>query len=58
MNYLGISIIVVRNGKLRNKNTFNKNAFYSSLDEVYQAHYLTFMKKKIDIQKVFCVQTK
>tara|TARA_B100001939_G_C16942079_1_gene618681 strand:+ start:685 stop:2466 length:1782 start_codon:yes stop_codon:yes gene_type:complete len=52
MNYLGISIIVVRNGKIRGTKThLIKNAFYSSLDEVYQSALFNFYENQIDIPK-------
>ncbi len=56
MNYLGISIIVVRNGKIRGTKThLIKQAFYSSLDDVYQSAIFNFYENQIDIpKKVLC----
>ena len=56
MNYLGISIIVVRNGKIRGTKThLVKQAFYSSLDDVYQSAIFNFYENQIDIpKKVLC----
>ncbi len=56
MSYLGISIIVVRNGKIRGTKThLIKQALYSSLDEVYQNVIFHFYENQIDIpSKVLC----
>ena len=56
MSYLGISIIVVRNGKIRGTKThLIKQALYSSLDEVYQSAIFNFYEHQIDIpKKVLC----
>ena len=58
MNYLGISIIVVRNGKIRGTKThLIKQALYSSFDEVYQSAIFNFYEHQLDIPKKFCVLT-
>ncbi len=56
MSYLGVSIIVVRNGKIRGTKThLIKQALYSSLDEVYQSAIFNFYDHQIDIpKKVLC----
>ncbi len=56
MTYLGISIIVVRNGKIRGTKThLIKQAHYNSLDEVYQSAIFNFYDNQIDIpKKVLC----
>ena len=56
MSYLGISIIVVRNGKIRGTKThLIKQAHYNSLDEVYQSAIFNFYDKQIDIpKKILC----
>ena len=56
MSYLGVSIIVVRNGKIRGTKThLIKQALYSSLDEVYQSAIFNFYENQIDIpKKVLC----
>ena len=56
MNYLGISIIVVRNGKIRGTKThLIKQAFFSSFDDVYQSAIFNFYENQIDIpKKVLC----
>ena len=56
MTYLGVSIIVVRNGKIRGTKThLIKQALYSSLDEVYQSAIFNFYENQIDIpKKVLC----
>ena len=56
MSYLGISIIVVRNGKIRGTKThLIKQALYSSFDEVYQSAIFNFYEHQIDIpKKVLC----
>ena len=52
MSYLGISIIVVRNGKIRGTKThLIKQALYSSLDEVYQNIIFNFYENQGDIPK-------
>ncbi len=56
MSYLGISIIVVRNGKIRGTKThLIKQALYSSFDEVYQSAVFNFYEHQLDIpKKVLC----
>ena len=56
MGYLGISIIVVRNGKIRGTKThLIKQALYSSFDEVYQSAIFNFYEHQLDIpKKVLC----
>jgi len=56
MSYLGISIIVVRNGKIRGTKThLIKQAHYNSLDEVYQSAVFNFYDNQIDIpKKILC----
>ena len=56
MSYLGISIIVVRNGKIRGtKTNLIKQALYSSFDEVYQSAIFNFYEHQLDIpKKVLC----
>ena len=56
MSYLGVSIIVVRNGKIRGTKThLIKQALYSSFDEVYQSAIFNFYENQLDIpNKVLC----
>ena len=56
MSYLGVSIIVVRNGKIRGTKThLIKQAIYSSVDEVYQSAIFNFYEHQLDIpKKVLC----
>ena len=56
MSYLGISIIVVRNGKIRGTKThLIKQAHYNSLDDVYQSAVFNFYDNQIDIpKKILC----
>ena len=56
MLYLGISIIVVRNGKIRGTKThLIKQAHFNSLDDVYQSAIFNFYNNQIDIpQKILC----
>ena len=56
MNYLGVSIIVVRNGKIRGTKThLIKQALYSSHDDVYQSAIFNFYENQMDIpKKVLC----
>jgi excinuclease ABC subunit C len=55
-NYIGISIIVVRKGKIRGTKThLVKKAFFESIDTVYQMAIINFYDSQIDIpQKVLC----
>ena len=56
MSYLGISIIVVRNGKIRGTKThLIKQAYFNSLDDVYQSALYSFYENQIDIpKKILC----
>ncbi len=56
MSYLGISIVVVRNGKIRGTKThLIKQAHYSSLDDVYQSAIFNFYDNQLDIpKKIMC----
>ena len=56
MSYLGVSIIVVRNGKIRGTKThLIKQALYSSFDEVYQNAIFNFYENQLDIpNKILC----
>ena len=56
MSYLGVSIIVVRNGKIRGTKThLIKQALYSSFDDVYQSAIFNFYEHQLDIpKKVLC----
>ena len=56
ISYLGISIIVVRNGKIRGTKThLIKQAHYNSLDEVYQTAIFSFYDNQTDIpRKILC----
>ena len=56
MNYLGISIIVVRNGKIRGTKThLIKQAHYNSMDDVYQSAIFNFYDNQQDIpKKILC----
>ena len=56
MNYIGISIVVVRNGKIRGTKThLIKQAHYNLLDDVYQSAIFNFYDNQIDIpNKILC----
>ena len=56
MSYLGVSIIVVRNGKIRGTKThLIKQAHYNSIDDVYQSAVFNFYDNQIDIpKKILC----
>ena len=56
MSFLGISIIVVRNGKIRGTKThLIKQAHYNSLDDVYQSAIFNFYDNQLDIpKKILC----
>ena len=56
MNYLGLSIIVVRNGKIRGTKThLIKQAHISSIDDVYQSAVFNFYDNHLDIpKKILC----
>ena len=55
-NYIGISIIVVRKGKIRGTKThLVKRAFFESIDTVYQMAIINFYDSQLDIpKKVLC----
>jgi excinuclease ABC subunit C len=55
-DYLGISIIVVRRGKIRGTKThLIKRAYYNSIEDVYQSAILNFYDNQIDIpNKILC----
>tara|TARA_B100000963_G_C22631805_1_gene675303 strand:- start:922 stop:2697 length:1776 start_codon:yes stop_codon:yes gene_type:complete len=56
MTYLGISIIVVRNGKIRGTKThLIKQAHYESIEDVYQSAIFNFYENQADIpKKILC----
>jgi len=56
MSYLGISIIVVRNGKIRGTKThLIKQAHFDSFDDIYQSAIFNFYDNQIDIpKKILC----
>ncbi len=56
MSYLGVSIIVVRNGKIRGTKThLIKKAHLISFDDVYQSAIFNFYDSQIDIpKKILC----
>jgi len=55
-NYIGISIIVVRKGKIRGTKThLVKKAFFESIDSIYQMAIINFYDTQLDIpKKVLC----
>ena len=55
-NYIGISIIVVRKGKIRGTKThLVKKAFFESIDSVYEMAVINFYDSQLDIpKKVLC----
>ena len=55
-DYLGISIIVVRRGKIRGTKThLIKRAYYNSIEDVYQSAILNFYDNQLDIpNKILC----
>ena len=55
-NYIGISIIVVRRGKIRGTKThLVKKAFFESIDSIYEMAILNFYDSQLDIpNKVLC----
>ena len=59
LGYLGVSIIVVRNGKIRGTKThLIKQAHFNSLDDVYQRAVYNFYENQIDIpKKILCANT-
>ena len=58
-NYIGISIIVVRKGKIRGTKThLVKKVFFESIDIVYQMAIINFYDSQLDIpKKVLCTDT-
>ena len=51
-NYIGICIIVVRRGKIRGTKTYLiKQAYYSSIEEVYQTIIINFYDNHLDVPK-------
>jgi len=56
IHYLGVSIIVVRNGKIRGTKThLIKHAHYNSLDDIYQSAIFNFYDNQVDIpKKILC----
>ena len=56
MSYLGISIIVVRNGKIRGTKThLIKQAHFESYDDIYQSAIFNFYDNQVDIpKKILC----
>jgi len=58
-HYIGISIIVVRKGKIRGTKThLVKKAFFESIDSVYQMAIINFYDSQSDIpKKVLCTDT-
>jgi excinuclease ABC subunit C len=56
MSYLGVSIIVVRNGKIRGTKThLIKQAHYNSFDDIYQSAVFNFYDNQLDIpKKILC----
>ena len=55
-HYIGISIIVIRKGKIRGTKThLVKKAFFESIDSVYQMAIINFYDSQLDIpKKVLC----
>ncbi len=56
MSYLGISIIVVRNGKIRGTKThLIKQAHFNSFNDVYESAIFNFYDNQLDIpKKILC----
>ena len=56
MNYLGVSIIVVRKGKIRGTKThLIKKAYYTSIDDIYHSVIFNFYDHQLDIpKKILC----
>ena len=56
MKYLGVSIIVVRKGKIRGTKThLIKQAHHNDIDDVYQSAIFNFYENQIDIpKKILC----
>ena len=58
-NYIGISIIVVRKGKIRGTKThLVKKAFFESIHSIYEMAIINFYDSQLDIpKKVLCTNT-
>jgi len=56
MSYVGVSIIVVRNGKIRGTKThLIKQAYFNTIDEVFHSVVFNFYDNQIDIpKKILC----
>ena len=56
MNYLGVSIIVVRSGKIRGTKThLIKQPHFNSIDDVYEGAIFNFYDNQLDIpKKILC----
>ncbi len=56
MSYIGISIIVVRKGKIRGTKThLIKQSHYNSFDDIYQSAIFNFYDNQVDIpKKILC----
>jgi len=59
LTYLGISIIVVRNGKIRGTKThLIKQAHYENIEDVYQSAIVNFYDNQVDIpKKILCTDS-
>ena len=59
LTYLGISIIVVRNGKIRGTKThFIKQAHFENIEDVYQSAIVNFYDSQTDIpKKILCTNS-
>ena len=55
-NYLGVSIIVVRRGKIRGTKThLIKQPYYESIEDVYQTAIINFYDTQLDVpKKILC----
>ncbi len=55
-SYIGVSIIVVRRGKIRGtKTNLIKKAYFNSIEDIYQAAILNFYETQLDIpNKILC----
>ena len=59
LTYLGVSIIVVRNGKIRGTKThLIKKAHFENIEDVYQSAIVNFYDNQIDIpKKILCTNS-
>ncbi len=59
LTYIGISIIVVRNGKIRGTKThLIKQAHYRNIEDIYQSAIVNFYNNQFDIpKKVLCTHS-